>query len=180
MHAFSAPLFDLGDFEHASVPGTQVNLGEAVLRGLFSRWIERQPGTKSRGRNGHVGATSGTDRRLGHGGVTSSSSDSDGDDDSESPRSRLTSDASSRNRGAGGAGGTSTGHLHANGGLEMGFCSRGNAAAGLGGGRGIGDDTVLWVTETELGGNGGIQRTLLQRRVGDFDGSEVRCAITAR
>ncbi|CAN0125956.1 unnamed protein product [Pylaiella littoralis] len=31
---------------------------------------------------------------------------------------------------------------------------------------------MLWVTETDVGGHGGIQRTLLQKRVGEFDGRE--------
>ncbi|CAN0425722.1 unnamed protein product, partial [Ectocarpus fasciculatus] len=36
---------------------------------------------------------------------------------------------------------------------------------------------MLWVTEMELGGHGGIQRTLLQKRVGEFDGREGQDAI---
>ncbi|CAM9883203.1 unnamed protein product [Ectocarpus sp. 6 AP-2014] len=36
---------------------------------------------------------------------------------------------------------------------------------------------MLWVTEMDLGGHGGIQRTLLQKRVGEFDGREGQDAI---
>lgn len=168
----------------------QVNLGEAVLRGLFSRWIEQPFRLNGSG-------LSQSRRGLGRNGSYSSGEsgeDEDSDDQDHTStyssrsgtlRSRTSSEASAGDRGNGGGSGNGgdggarskrsggTDHFPGREGLDLDLMNSGSGG-GLGGGRGIGDDTVLWVTETDLGGNGGIQRTLLQKRVGEFDGREVR------
>lgn len=163
-------------------------MGEAVLRGLFSRWIE-QPfrdgaglGHSRRGLRGHSGTYSSDE----------SGDEEDSDDQehnstcssqSEAARSRSSSEGSAGERGSRGredsgegdgrsARSAGSGSLAGKQGLDLDLGA--GAGAGLGGGRGIGDDTMLWVTETDLGGHGGIQQTLLQKRVEEFDGREVR------
>lgn len=159
----------------------QVNLGDAVLRGLFSRWIDQHlrldgEGMASSRRRGVGGGNGGA---YSSGESDSEDSDrgrgSDYESRSTSPGSGLSSQASAGEREGGGRRGgalrqAGSGSIRGNHVLDIDLAGGGG---GLGGGRAIGDDTVLWVTETDLGGSGGLQRTLLQKRVGEFDGREV-------
>ena len=160
----------------------KVNLGDAALRGLFSRWVDQHLQLHGDGGGGGGGggrssfsASRRRDNGGGGGGSTYSSGDSDedseNDDDYESSRSASTRSAQSSQNSPGPRDGS-----HRRGSGENGGGIRGNhvldveLAGGGGGARAIGDDTMLWVTESDLGG--GIQRTLLQKRVGEFDGRE--------
>lgn len=179
----------------------QVNLGDAVLRGLFSRWIDQyigldghgstptsRRGASTHGGGGHGNGNGGGGARHADNGSSYSSGDSDSEDsdhgresDSESrsasPGSGLSSQASEgAGSGTSGGGGVRPagrgGSIRSNNVLDSDFASGGGGGGGSG--RAIGDETVLWVTETDLGGNGGMQRTMLQKRVGEFNGREVR------
>lgn len=167
------------------------------MRGLFSRWIEGHvrldgEGTSSSRRGGRGGYGHGGGERLLDNGSAYSSGESESEDSdqeqgsdygsrSASPGSGLSSAASAGDRGvgSGGARQTESGSIRGSHGLDIDLSARGGGG-GSGGGRGIGDDTVLWVTETDLGANGGMQRTLLQKRVGEFDGREVRNVLPSR
>ena len=156
----------------------KVNLGDAALRGLFSRWVDQHLRLHGDGGGGGPSSSSASRRRDNGGGSTYSSGDSDdddseNDDDYESSRSASTRSAHSSQASPGprdgsnrrGSGESSGGGIRGSHVLDVEL-----AAGGGGAGRAIGDDTMLWVTESELGG--GIQRTLLQKRVGEFDGRE--------
>ena len=167
----------------------QVNLGDAVLRGLFSRWMEQHLRSHSN-RNGSCrqrGGNGSANGRNADNGSAYSSGESDSDDDSEqgegweeessltSPVSGESSQASARD---GGARQTGSGSVRGSNALDVDVAGGGGdsweGAARGGRTRAIREDTVVVVTEGELGGNGGMQRTLLQKRVGEFDGTEVR------
>eukprot|EP00903_Cladosiphon_okamuranus_P010963 g10354.t1 len=155
----------------------KVNLGDAVLRGLFSRWVDQY--LRLHG-DGGAGALFSTSRRRDNGGGSTYSSgesdeDSENDGDYESSRSASTRSAQSsqaspgprdgsHRRGSGESGGAGGAGFRGSHVLDV------ELAGGGGGGRAIRDDTMLWVTESDVGG--GIQRTLLQKRVGEFDGRE--------
>lgn len=180
----------------------QVNLGEAVLRGLFGRWIEQQRrvaegrghahsrrrlGSGGGGRHHQSDASAAGVRRLDNG-INYSSAESEDDDSDQDEResedgsrspprgSRTSSEGLGSGVGVGGGRAESVASQGGSGGLRVshGFDLdlSGSGAVGTAG-RAIGDDTVLWVTETDLGGNGGVQRTILQKCVGEFDGREV-------
>lgn len=186
------------------VSPSQVNLGDAVLRGLFSRWVDQYlrlgncgtPSSRSSGGGGghgrghsrehsgggFGGSASGRTPDNGSGDYSSGDSDSENSDRdrglgydsrSASPGSGLSSRASE----GGGRGGVDDGARRAGSGSIRGNHVLGIDLVGGGGerrgGRAIGDDTVLWVTETDGGGSGGLQRTILHKRVGEFDGREV-------
>lgn len=172
-------------------------MGEAVLRGLFCRWRDEHLRLEGaglahsrrglRGQHDAAGAAGGGGGRHhvdnDSGSYWSGESEEDESDQEQtsgygsrsgSPGSRTCSEGSAGERESATAG---SGSLRGSQGLDLDLSVRG-AEGGLGGGRGIGDETVLWVAETDLGGHGGVQRTLLQKRVGEFDGREVRAQRT--
>lgn len=166
----------------------KVNLGDAALRGLFSRWVDQHLRLHGEGGIGGAGGappSSGYRRRdngAGGSGGTYSSGDSDGGDSEEEDESDshgCDNESWSASTRSGHSSQASPGGTRDSGGVRRRRGSGGSGSVGGGGGgngRAIGDDTMLWVTETDVGG-GGIQRTLLQKRVGEFDGREGQDAI---
>lgn len=185
----------------------QVNLGDAVLRGLFSKWIEQhfrlngRTGTcrqhRRSGRSGSSGSGNvnfsgngiGEGRHADNESPYSSGDESDSDESYQgdgweyessltSPVSRESSQASAKDGGVRLAGSGSTRPSHGlDGDLSGGDGDGDGCREGIGGqtgsARAIRDDTVVLVTESEISGNEGMQRTLLQKRVCEFDGTEV-------
>lgn len=192
----------------------QVNLGDAVLRGLFSKWIEQH----FRLNNGRSGACrqyrrSGRSVSSGSGNVNFNgtgderhadnespySSGDESDSDSEqgdgweyessltSPVSRESSQTSAKDGGVRQAGSGNTRPSH---GLDVDMSASGASRDGDGSREGVGgqtgsvrairDDTVVLVTENDISGNEGMQRTLLQKRVCEFDGTEVQATAWSR
>lgn len=181
----------------------QVNLGDAVLRGLFSKWIEqhfrlnngRSGACRQYRRSGRSGSGSGDinfngigdERHADNESPYSSGDESDSDDSDQgdgwecessltSPVSRESSQTSAKDGGVRQAGSGST---RPSNGLDVelsagdGDGSREGLGEQTGNVRAIRDDTVVLVTESEISGNEGMQRTLLQKRVCEFDGTEV-------
>ena len=166
----------------------QVNLGDAVLLGSFSRWMEQClhfhskciGSCRQRGGNGSANGRNADNGSAHSSGETDSDDDSeqgDGWEDESSLTSSVSGESSQASAGDGGARQTGSGILRVSNALDLDLAGDGSnsweGAARGGDTCAIREDTVVAVTEGELGGNGGMQRTLLQKRVGEFDGTEV-------